>query len=87
MASTGTAAGWMQRGGMVVLIAGALLLGSTPSGAGGRDGVALGARPGGGIASGSNLSGGTVVTLGTRPGAGVGRGSNHIGEEIPQHPH
>lgn len=39
---------------MVVLIAGALLLGSTPSGTGGTNGVALGTRPGAGIGSGSN---------------------------------
>src|SRR5215212_9143867 len=80
MTSTGTPKSSMQRRGMAMLVAGALLLGASgptlaaspeDSNVGGSHVIALGAKAG--IASGQNITAaGDVIALGAKPGIAGG---------------
>jgi hypothetical protein len=92
MSSTGNPKSSMQRRGLAMLVAGALLLGASgptlaasplDSNVSGSDVIVLGAKLG--IAGGSNIAqDGTVVALGAELGIASGQNIVPAGEEIPQ---
>jgi hypothetical protein len=91
MSSTGNPKSSMQRRGLAMLVAGALLLGASgptlaasplDSNVSGSDAIALGAKAG--IASGQNITGSVVLVLGAKLGIAGGQNIVPAGEEIPQ---
>jgi hypothetical protein len=91
MSSTGNPKSSMQRRGLAMLVAGALLLGASgptlaasplDSNVSGSDVIALGAKAG--IDSGQNITGSDVIVLGAELGIASGQNIVPAGEEIPQ---
>lgn len=91
MSSTGNPKSSMQRRGLAMLVAGALLLGASgptlaasplDSNVSGSDVIALGAKAG--IASGQNITGSDVIVLAAKLGIAGGQNIVPAGEEIPQ---
>ena len=83
----------LQRGALVALVVGGLVLGASAPTAtvtplGSKAGASCNCtepprpRPATNSASGSTLTGSGIITLGAK--RGVASGTNHIGEEIPQ---